>query len=366
MINNKKPPTEKEFLQLLGKGEIEFPPLTFRTVKELSSANDVKGFDAFIEATWEKKMVEFAVEYKTVSTPKAFQFTLYWMKVASQREGLQPLLIVPFLSESQLEELEREKFNGIDLCGNGCISVPGKFSVFRGGKENRFGSSSFIKNIYRKNSSMVGRSFLAKPSYETVQEVCSEVNSRNLLVLVGEKIAMGLSTVSKVLKSLEEDLIIERKENIRLLQPEKLLEKLNENYISPEIKNKIRLKVPTDVQEFLSKQSKELKMPIVATGVSSVSQYAVMQRGELFSVYCPDIDKIKKLPFVNELDRFPNLEIFETDDETVYFDSRRENNFTWSSPVQTYLELMSGDKRDKETASQVKSFIQEEIKKAKL
>jgi hypothetical protein len=47
----------------------------------------------------------------------------------------------------------------------------------------------------------------------------------------------------------------------------------------------------------------------------------------------------------------------ETEDETVYFDARKEGNFWWASPVQVYLELMAGDKRDRETAEQVKSFL---------
>ena len=78
-----------------------------------------------------------------------------------------------------------------------------------------------------------------------------------------------------------------------------------------------------------------------------------MQRGDLLSVYCPRLDTLlEKLPG-GRLDRFPNLELLETEDETVYFDSREEENFWWASPVQGCLELMAGDKRDQETAEQV-------------
>jgi hypothetical protein len=38
-------------------------------------------------------------------------------------------------------------------------------------------------------------------------------------------------------------------------------------------------------------------------------------------------------------------------------DERQEENFWWASPVRVYLELMAGDKRDQETAEQVKSYI---------
>lgn len=58
-----------------------------------------------------------------------------------------------------------------------------------------------------------------------------------------------------------------------------------------------------------------------------------------------------------EDDRFPNLELLETETQSVYFDARDENGFVWTSPVQTYLELAAGDKRNRDTAEQVRSFL---------
>jgi hypothetical protein len=60
-------------------------------------------------------------------------------------------------------------------------------------------------------------------------------------------------------------------------------------------------------------------------------------------------------------DRFPNLELLATEDETVYFDARQEGNFWWASPVQVYLELMAGDKRDQETAEQINAVILNDV-----
>jgi len=82
-----------------------------------------------------------------------------------------------------------------------------------------------------------------------------------------------------------------------------------------------------------------------------------MQRGDLLSVYCPRLEMLLGRLSGSQSDRFPNLELVETEDETVYFDGRQEGNFWWASPVQVYLELMAGDKRDQETAEQVKSYI---------
>jgi hypothetical protein len=108
-----------------------------------------------------------------------------------------------------------------------------------------------------------------------------------------------------------------------------------------------------------------LNVPVVATGASSVGQFAVMQRGDLLSVYCPRLEILLKRLSGTQSDRFPNLELIETEDETVYFDARQEDNFWWASPVQVNLELMTGDKRDQETAGQVRSFLLRDLERVR-
>ncbi|MFH1976941.1 MAG: hypothetical protein ABIJ52_15565 [Pseudomonadota bacterium] len=353
-------PTKKEMLSQLIRGKIALSPLSFRFLEGQLEINGNRRLDALVEASWRKGKVKFAVECKPLSTPKAFQDGLNLLKISRLRKGYSPLLFLPFLNERQLEELEREGISGIDMCGNGVVVVPGIFAVFRSGGKNRFSSSAPIKNIYRKNSSMVGRVFFVRSGYDTVQEICLEINRRNLLVNSWNKKPMSLSTVSKALKTLEEDLIITRKDTICLLQPDKLLEKLVKNYTPPNIKERLRLKVLEDrgpLLELLMNLSQQLDTPLAASGLSSVEKYAVMQRGDMLSVYCPCLEKLLKLLPGSQTDRFPNLELIETDDETVFFDSRNDRDFWWASPVQVYLELMAGDKRDKETAEQVMSYI---------
>ena len=286
----RKIPTEMEMIGQLRRGKVSLPPLSFRLLKGGPELVENLRFDALVEASWGESIAKFVVECKSLSTPKAFQDGLNLLKTSSLPKGYLPMLFVPFLSEQQLQELERERISGIDLCGNGVVVVPEAFAVFRSGEKNRFTSSAPIKNIYRKNSSMVGRVFLLCSSYGTVQDVCAEVNRRNLLVKRWDKKAMSLSTVSKALKTLEEDLIIAREDTIRLLQPDKLLQELSENYAPPNTRERVRLKVSEGIGtiwELLRKESQELGMPLVAAGTSSVGRYAVMQRGNLLSIYCP-------------------------------------------------------------------------------
>lgn len=356
----RKIPTEKEMLDQLRSSKVSLPPLSLRFLEGDLAARGNLRFDALIEVSWRGSIAKFAVECKSLSTPKAFQEGLNLLKTSSLPKGYAPLLFLPFLSERRLQVLEREGISGIDLCGNGVVVVPDMFAVFRSGEKNRFSSSAQIKNIYRKNSSMVGRVFLVCSAYDTVQEICAKINRRNPLVNRWDKKPMSLSTVSKSLKTLEEDLIVERTGVIRLLQPDKLLEKLSENYVTPKIKERVRLKFNEEsetLRKMLLNQSQELSLPLVATGTSSVGLFAVMQRGDLLSVYCPRVEILLERLSGSRSDRFPNLDLIETEDETVYFDARQEGNFRWASPVQVYLELMAGDKRDQETAEQVKSYI---------
>lgn len=360
MTRIRKIPTEKEMIAELERGGLCLPPLAFRLVEECPQGDKNSQFDVYLEASWQDQTARFVVECKSLSTPKAFQDSLNFLKTASIPKDYHPMLMLPFLSEKQLQELEREGISGIDIAGNGVVTVPGSFAVFRSGEKNPFPSSAPIKNIYRKNSSMVGRVFLVRPTFETVQEILLEINRRNMLVERWDKKPMSLSTVSKALKTLEQDLVVRRTGETKLLQPDKLLEKLSDNYTAPATKAQIRLKVPNtgdSIREMLLKKSQELGLPIVATGISSVNRYAVMQRGDLLSAYCPRIDVLLKSLGGSESDRFPNLELLETEDESVYFDSQRADDFWWASPVQVYLELMTGDKRDRETAEQVKAFI---------
>ncbi len=348
-------------IEQLRRGKVLLPPLSFRLLK---GGTELRGnlfrFDALVEVSWGENKAKLVVECKSLSTPKVFQNGLNLLKTSLLPKGCRPLLFVPFLSELQLQELEREGISGIDLCGNGVVVVPEEIAVFRSGGKNRYTSSAPIKNIYRKNSSMVGRAFLLSAGYGTVQEIRKSINRRNFLLNRWKKKPMSLSTVSKCLKTLEDDLIVTREGTIRLLQPDKLLDKLCENYEPPAARERVLLKIPEKnrtVLELLSNLSQELDLPLMASGSSSVARYAVMERGNLLSVYCPRVERLlERLPGI-QADRFPNLELVETESETVYFDARQEGDFWWASPLQVYLELMAGDKRDQETARQIKSLI---------
>lgn len=356
----RKPPTEAEVVEWLKDGRVVLPPVRLELAKVRPQYGRDRQWDFEVNAIWAEEKAAFAVEYRSLFTPKVFEETLRRCRDARLPKGCLPMMLLPYLRPSQLDELVALEISGVDLCGNGVVIVPNGFRVFRGGAPNHFSSYSPIKNIYRKNTSMVARVFFTDTRFSSVQEVLLQINGRNVLASATGKTPMTLGTVSKALKQLEDELIIDRAEGVRLLQPEKLLDNLQQNYEPDRSAKRMRLKVDCAFDQLpqrLKEVTGDFALPFMVTGLSSVSRYAVMQRGEMLSLYCPKIGPLQKILRATETDRFPNVELIETSNEPLYFDAQRTEGVLWASPVQTYLELMAGDKRDRETAGQVKDKL---------
>lgn len=341
-------------MESLRSGAVQLPPLSLCVI-ETSDRSSKERYDAVVEVSWQDKKYRFALEYRSRSTPKVFEETLARIKDDQRPAGTYPMLMMPFLSRGQLNELEQNVVSGIDLCGNGVVIVPGELCIFRSGQSNRYPQSSPIKNIYRGRSSLVSRVFLARPEYREVNEVKREIEARN------GKIA--ISTISKVLATLNEDLIIKRTNGIiSLLQPDTLLDKLAANYVAPRTNRRFVGRWEGDPNEFLSEffdEAGRAGIRAIVGGASSVGRYAVMAREKKVQVYCNSIEATVRAvgTMLQETPRFPNLELIETNDDFVYFDARSETSVRYACPVQTFLELMAGEKRERETAEQVKKGI---------
>jgi hypothetical protein len=252
--------------------------------------------------------------------------------------------------------LERLQVSGIDLCGNGILIVPGELLVVRTGNPNRFPQSAPIRNVYRGDSSLVARVFLARPIYRAVGDIAATIRE-----LSGN---VSLATVSKVVKVLEGDLIVGRKEgDIRLLQPEKLLDQLAANYRPPKTKERYVGKIALGERELerkLADAARSQGLRFVLTGTASTSNYAVLGREPVVAAYCDESPErlLSALGIrVEQTERFPNLDLTWTDEATVYFDPQPRSDVPFASPVQVYLELMTGDKRQRETAEQVRQYV---------
>jgi hypothetical protein len=78
---------------------------------------------------------------------------------------------------------------------------------------------------------------------------------------------------------------------------------------------------------------------------------------EITSLYVSSSARFLKAFGFEETSRFPNVEFLETDDPTVYFDRRDIGPIPIISPVQAYLELSKGGKREQEAAEPLRTNL---------
>ncbi len=370
---NQEIKTESEMFAQLKASPLTLLPVTL-TMREISARLGDTRYDGIVDATWDDDEATFAIECKRLGTPKEFAGAVLQIQSWSLPDGIFPMLLLPYLKPEQLDELEQLGISGVDLCGNGVISIPGRLKVFRTGQPNRFKSSATIKNVYRGKTSLVARIFAEQSSFPSLQSLREAIIERDLLAASGLTKPIGLSTVSKALKTLEQDLIVARKDDgtIRLLQRNQLLDNLQRNDEPLEAQETIKLKVKTNaLWEWVGFYTNALSGLAVLNGLSSTSKYAVMQRAEIYQLYTPDpIALAKRMtgrggasevpPNENpakETDRFENVVLVKTKRPIDYFDVRTDQPLRWASPLQTWLELMRGDKRDRETADQVRELL---------
>ncbi|MFH1435347.1 MAG: hypothetical protein ABIJ56_06490 [Pseudomonadota bacterium] len=352
--------TGQEILDRLCQGLINFPPLSF-SVFDLSPAFPAgrgRHFrpDVLVEAAWGRRRFRFVVECKAYCSLKILRDAVASVSAAAGATNAHPMILTSWLPLEQLKELEENEVSGIDLNGNGIVIVPGKLLVFRTGIPNAYPRSLPIRNIYRGISSIVGRALLLEPRFKSVGSIREEITSR------GGRVA--LSTVSRVLRQMEEDLIISREgREVRLLQPDKLLERLSTDYRQPRILSRSTGKSPLSLDEISKRMSRfahSSGLRIVLTGAASVNRYAAMAREPILSFYCMEHTQ-KLLQRINvqaqPTDRFVNIELLQTEDETVYFDLRMEPEGVFASLLQAWLELANGDKRQQDVSRQIKKII---------
>ena len=354
MIQKQEIISKRKLMAKLSVGAISFPPLKFDLLKPSPEGLSIR-VDAEVEARWEGVEQRFLLECRAGSTPRDVEEAAGRAKLAANQPGYLPLVLVPYLSENSLNRLEAMQVSGVDLNGNGWVCVPGKLLVRQSGAPNRFAVPASVANPYRGATSIVARTLLLYSEFPTAKDILVAARSRGAT-------SLSLGTVSKALQALEDDLIVERSDRVvRLTDIEALLDQLVQNFREPRILKRLVGKLPLERIDALFIQRADKGFQLVPTGRWSSQAYGVGARLGPFSLYCSNVERLRNLAveFVED-NYFPDVEFLETRDQTVYFDERNRNvnHFTWSSPVQAYLELMSGgEKRDREIAEQVRNII---------
>jgi len=348
--------TEEDIYRALDDGKISLSPLVVRLLEREPTLRALGDSpyrpDALVEVSQDRRRWKFLAELKAASTPQAFNNAIAAIQPAAAKAKFLPMIIMPYLSHENIVCLGVKGISGLDLCGNGVVTIGSELFVARTGQPNLYPRSEPIRNVYRGDSSLVGRAFLIKPTYNAVGEIVTTVKRGG-----GD---ISFATVSKVLKTFEADLIVGRSaEGIRLLQADKLLDELAANYRPPKVVDRYVGKVALNESELIQALGRS-EARLVLTGAASAARYSVLAREPIVAAYCTvapkDVLSALGANF-EETDRFPNVDLAFTRDGLPYFDSATEDGVPYASPVQTYLELMSGDKRQRGTAGQVREYV---------
>ena len=178
---------------------------------------------------------------------------------------------------------------------------------------------------------------------------------------------ISLPAASKAISAYVSELITNKDGNkISLMHAGLLLNKLISYYKPPKISQSIKLNISDDVnwQATLNALASDQAFRWVMSGATSSINYCTMVDNSPPKIYVNSL-KLASNVLTNDSKRslFPNLEIIETADSTVFFNAHKIEFNNWSSKIQCLLEMSVGDPRQQQAAGELKDVIIRDIHK---
>jgi hypothetical protein len=337
------------FDMMLRDGRLSVPPLEIRVLGGRRGG----GQGTPIDVAWRGRWWRFVAEVRRDAKPLTLKVAMEQVRGRASASGQRrPMIIAPYLSGEKLEQLLGAGVSALDFSGNAAIEVPGEFLFFKTGSPNLYPDSTPIRSAYRGDGSLVARVLLLERQFDAIGAILASIRSRGG--------ALTLGTVSKVLQRLEADLAIERpsRNTVRVIQAERLLDGLLDAYQAPKAQEMWTGKVGLPASKLLNRlEGQGGDGGLVRTGEASAPEYAAWAGEPVVACYCqarPATVLARLGTEAKETRAFANLRLIQTGDQLVYFDRRA--NLT-ASPIQAWLEMASGDKRQKEAAEQIRRRI---------
>ena len=355
-------PSEEQLPNFFNRDFFDFP-LKLDIEVILNSNTPAANSDGIISVKWEGRNSAYIFEYRKSNTPKALEDAALKVEKAAERTPLNPMVVAPYLDEEKLATLSEKNISGLDLCGNASL-ISKEFAIWRTGQPNLYKSSKPLRNVFRGRSSIFARCFLMRSQFESLTEL-SEFAQARLPLRPGKQRdrRLTLSTASKVVKVLEQELLVSKANHkLKLLEPERLLDELLRNHESPRGKA-FTGKTSLAGDELWSSLKTATAIQAVATGAYSAARYGVLGASEKLTLYVRDLSWARERLSVKPSKVFPNIQLLEASDDEVYFDCRIDKGVVWASPIQTWLELATGGPRERQAASEIKTWLIREMER---
>lgn len=350
---------EWSIIEYLMKTRELMPPLERDSVS--TSKEGLSGADLLMTTYLRGGHLEhflFLVKVKSSSTPQAVQNAIHQIQSIHKKRNdpeMHPMIVVPYLSEERLKDLEEAQVSGIDLCGNGIVIIPQRLLIYRTGNKNSYPDSRALSNPYRGRSAMVARAFFTQSHFETMGEIQAAIHAGGA--------ELSFSQVSKAVSALEQELIVSSSgRSIRLRDPLRLLDRLAAEWRSPRTQKRyLRVSNPHASLSRLSRTD----VTWAITGESSVTKYAAFGEGRPIRVAVSNVLKAAQIleGVFEEIPNFADIELIETSEVGFYFQNQCDaDGIRWASPLQAWIELNNGDGRQQDVAREIREKIIQEIK----
>lgn len=346
IARNKAPKTRQtagsDLLAPMTPGATLLGPLT--VAKRLTMPS-LRGAAARVALAWGKgTTTQFTIETKRQNTPLALRAAMDQARRNATR-GDFPMIVVPYLSPQALAELETAGVSGIDLCGNGLVIVPGRLYVQRSGQPNRFPQSRPLNNPYRGRSAMVARMLLAKASWPSLNALTAAIRAAGC--------DLSLPQASKAIRALADDLMVAKDgRGIRQIAPLELMDNLGAAWRKLVFPARLALRLPPG-QDLAKALSAGAHFVWAVTGASSVQRYATFAQSGPRQIAVSDLARAQALlgGTIEPVASFADIELIETDEPGFFFMNEIDDGgLRWASKIQTWLELRSGDARQRQVA----------------
>jgi hypothetical protein len=412
--------TEKEMVKQLWESAEKYKPLIFKRFEEKFSIADRARADVIAEVSIENgPSFRALIKIKTAANPKTLLLACKVLRDELNRisePDLVPVIAAPYIGSRQAGILAEEGISWLDLSGNMRIQIPnrrylpdtlqfrkisqGTFSlasktllsepdsfssqseisaegstalidfsdnmrtkapslyIERTGNLNKFPDTAPIKKIFQGVSSLVSRAILLKPEgFSSLYEITDFITSRNAKITS--------STVSKVLKSLEQELLVDKSKSLICVKdPEKLLDRLTEGCInSTERKARKAYKFAADEVENIFSTFYKMGIDYAACGFYAAKLKGLAVTNEI-TIFVKDIEQVRKateyskykVEFVPDAE-FGNLTITKTNDPGVWFNVSKQPNNVVVDNIELYLEMVNDTPRGPKIADILKKRI---------
>ncbi|PYV70884.1 MAG: hypothetical protein DMG97_17875 [Acidobacteria bacterium] len=332
------------------------------------SINDVQEqpkqpFDVSFELRSGRNRIQVLGEVKRAFSPRLLEEIAPWIqRLKSLRPDVAVAVIAPFLSSQAQAFCAQNEIDFIDLAGNLSINVPGKFTLKRSGMKSRESTPSSENqrtlNVFSGRSSRILRVLLEKPKTWSITELARELATesarfRQITSVEQVTFEISLGSVSKVIASLEEQLLVRRRAgDVVVPEPSRLLVQWAEKY-KERYRWRLRSSFQTNNPFGQDLQSISAGIERVATGTYAFSgAMAASIEAPFVDIEVIDIflmageadaklRTLKAQPSVGAMLRF----IYPYDDG-VFMYSKRVGKALVASGVQAYLDLYARGGRD--------------------